>query len=89
MFHQGFDDIKAINLKKRQLRSLIESLPKRQMAVIESRYSRQLEETETLCAVANLYKHQNHLLLSQQLLTHPHPRVPIQCHETEPPNQGC
>nr|GFA51574.1 hypothetical protein [Tanacetum cinerariifolium] len=49
MTEQEFDDIIAIDLKKRQVRSLIESLPKRQMAVIESRYSRQLEETETLC----------------------------------------
>nr|GEV07811.1 hypothetical protein [Tanacetum cinerariifolium] len=30
-----------------KVRSLIESLPNRQMAVIQSRYSRQLDETET------------------------------------------
>ncbi|PWA38532.1 F-box domain, cyclin-like protein [Artemisia annua] len=49
MIDQGFDDSKAIDLKKWHVRSLIECLPKRQMAVIESRYSSQLEETETLC----------------------------------------
>ncbi|GJY02953.1 F-box domain, cyclin-like protein [Tanacetum coccineum] len=50
VIQQGFDDIIAIVLKKQQVRSLIENLPKRQMAVIESRYSRQLEEPETLSA---------------------------------------
>ncbi|GJZ68212.1 hypothetical protein Tco_0631452 [Tanacetum coccineum] len=51
MTEQEFDDIKAIDLKKRQVRSLIESLPKRLMAVIESRYSPQLEVTETLVQI--------------------------------------
>nr|GEX29644.1 alkylated DNA repair protein AlkB homolog 8 [Tanacetum cinerariifolium] len=49
MTEQKFDDNKAINLKKMSVRSLIESFPKRQTAVTESRYSCQLEETETLC----------------------------------------
>nr|GEY35346.1 reverse transcriptase domain-containing protein [Tanacetum cinerariifolium] len=45
MSEQGF----TFDLKRRQVRSLIESLPNRQMAVIQSRYSRQLDETETMC----------------------------------------